>query len=97
MLYEVITQADAQKCFAELGFEPGELQAEPIEALEITVREIEAVRDLQVRRIPARVVSKTNLSPNVVRLLLRLPGGQRLQFLAGQYIDVLLPERNNFV
>jgi CDP-4-dehydro-6-deoxyglucose reductase len=65
-------------------------QAEPLEDLTIRVREIEAVRDIQVRMLPARVVEKTRLSENVVRLQLRLPAAQRLQFLAGQYIDVLL-------
>ena len=65
-------------------------QAEPIENLVIRVREIEAVRDIQIRMLPARVVEKTLLSENVVRLHLKLPATQRLQFLAGQYIDVLL-------
>jgi CDP-4-dehydro-6-deoxyglucose reductase len=66
-------------------------QAEPIEDLVIQVREIEAVRDIQVRQLPARVMEKTLLAENVVRLRLVLPAAQRLQFLAGQYIDVLLP------
>lgn len=65
-------------------------QAEPLEDLTIQVREIEAVRDIQVRMLPARVVEKIRLSENVVRLQLKLPAAQRLQFLAGQYIDVLL-------
>jgi CDP-4-dehydro-6-deoxyglucose reductase len=65
-------------------------QAEPIEDLVIEVREIEAVRDIQVRLLPARVIEKTFLASNVVRLRLKLPSAQRLQFLAGQYIDVLL-------
>jgi CDP-4-dehydro-6-deoxyglucose reductase len=65
-------------------------QAEPIEDLVIKVREIEAVRDIQVRMLPARVMEKTILAENVVRLMLRLPRSQRLQFLAGQYVDVLL-------
>jgi CDP-4-dehydro-6-deoxyglucose reductase len=65
-------------------------QAEPLEDLVIQVREIEAVRDIEVRMLPARVVEKSRLSPNVVRLRLKLPKNQRLQFLAGQYVDVLL-------
>jgi len=66
-------------------------QAEPLEDLVIAVREIEAVRDIQVRMLPARVIEKTILSSNVVRLRLKLPVAQRLQFLAGQYVDALLP------
>lgn len=65
-------------------------QAEPVEDLEIAVREIEAVRDIEVRMLPARVIEKTLLSSNVVRLRLKLPTAQRLQFLAGQYVDALL-------
>ncbi len=66
-------------------------QAEPLGDLVIRVREIEAVRDIQVRRLPARVIEKTALTSEVMRLKIRLPAAQRLQFLAGQYIDVLLP------
>ena len=65
-------------------------QAEPVEDLVINVREIEAVRDIQVRLLPARVIEKTLLAENVIRLRLKLPKSQRLQFLAGQYVDVLL-------
>jgi len=65
-------------------------QAEPVEDLVIRVREIEAVRDIQVRMLPARVLEKAQLAANVVRLRLKLPAAQRLQFLAGQYVDVLL-------
>ena len=67
-------------------------QAEPIEDLVIQVREIEAVRDIQVRMLPARVMEKTQLADNVMRLKLRLPRAQRLQFLAGQYVDVLIED-----
>ncbi|NND43971.1 MAG: CDP-6-deoxy-delta-3,4-glucoseen reductase [Xanthomonadales bacterium] len=66
-------------------------QAEPLEDLVVKVREIEAVRDIPVRMLPARVTEKTPLAPNVMRLKLRLPRAQRLQFLAGQYLDILLP------
>ena len=65
-------------------------QAEPLQDLVIQVREIEAVRDIEIRMLPARVIGKSRLSPNVIRLRLKLPKSQRLQFLAGQYVDVLL-------
>ncbi|NOR18719.1 MAG: 2Fe-2S iron-sulfur cluster binding domain-containing protein [Xanthomonadales bacterium] len=67
-------------------------QAEPIEDLVIRVREIEAVRDIQVRKMPARVIEKTLLTAEVMRIKIKLPNAQRLQFLAGQYLDILLPE-----
>jgi len=66
-------------------------QAEPLEDLVVRAREIEAVRDIAVRTLPVRVTGKTLLADNVMRLRLRLPSSQRLQFLAGQYLDILLP------
>ena len=67
-------------------------QAEPIEDLVIRVREIEAVRDIQIRKMPARVIKKTLLAPDVMQIRIKLPTAQRLQFLAGQYLEILLPE-----
>lgn len=67
-------------------------QAEPTEDLVIHAREIEAVRDIQVRKMPVRVTEKTLMAPDVMRLKIKLPAAQRLQFLAGQYVEVLLPE-----
>lgn len=67
-------------------------QAEPTEDLVIHVREIEAVRDIQIRKMPVRVTEKALLAKDVMRLKIKLPAAQRLQFLAGQYIDILLPE-----
>lgn len=67
-------------------------QAEPTEDLVIRVREIEAVRDIHVRKMPARVIEKTLLAPQVMRIRIKLPNAQRLQFLAGQYLEILLPE-----
>ncbi len=57
----------------------------------VAVREIEAIKDIPVRLLPARVTSKEFLSPNVAKLKLILPKTQRMQFLAGQYIEILLP------
>ncbi len=66
-------------------------QAEPTEDLVIHAREIEAVRDIQVRKMPVRVTRKTLLATDVMRLKIKLPTAQRLQFLAGQYLEILLP------
>ena len=67
---------------------------EPFSGLDVELREQLAreVRDILVRMLPARVVEKTLLAKNVVRLRLRLPSTQRLQFLAGQYVDMLLQD-----
>jgi len=67
-------------------------QAEPIEDLVISAREIEAVRDIQIRKMPARVIEKTLMAPDVMRIRIKLPEAQRLQFLAGQYLEILVPD-----
>lgn len=67
-------------------------QAEPTEDMVIHAREIAALKDLQIRKVPARVIEKTLLAHDVMRLVIKLPSAQRLQFLAGQYIDILLPD-----
>ena len=43
-------------------------QAVPTSDLQIAVREIEAIRDIPVRMMPARVIYKELISPTVVRL-----------------------------
>lgn len=65
-------------------------QAEPLEDLTVEAREIAAIKDIQVRMFPVRVAQKELLTRNVMRLRLKLPAAQRLQFLAGQYVDALL-------
>ena len=66
-------------------------QARAQSDLVVQVREIRSGSDIAPRRLPARVVGIEDLSHDVRRLWLRTPGNERLQFLAGQYIDVLLP------
>lgn len=65
-------------------------QAKPLSDLVIEAKEIAAVRDIPIRIMPARVVKMEKLADDVMRLSLKLAEGQRLQFLAGQYIDILL-------
>ncbi len=67
-------------------------QAEPTGDLVIRAREIEAVRDIHIRKMPARVIEKTLLTPDVMRIKIKLPTAQRLQFLAGQYLEILLDD-----
>ena len=58
--------------------------------LTLEVKEIGAAGDLQIRVLPCRVEKKEIVSPDVAVLSLKLPAQERLQFLAGQYIDILL-------
>lgn len=65
-------------------------QARPRSDLIIECREIDAVKDIPVKTLPCRVQSLERVAPDVMRIRLRLPASERLQFLAGQYIDILL-------
>ena len=65
-------------------------QAVPCSDLVIAAREIKGVAELPVRKLPCRVVNIEKLNHDVLRLLLKLPATERLQFLAGQYIDILM-------
>lgn len=66
-------------------------QAWPVSDVTIEVH-ASLAGDLPVKRLPVRVAKKELLAPDVVRLYLKLPAAVRLQFLAGQYIDFLLPD-----
>jgi len=66
-------------------------QAQPLADLTIQCREIgSAVKGIQIKMLPARVVKMQRAAPDVMLLDLKLPAQERLRFLAGQYIDLLL-------
>ncbi|HJQ63850.1 MAG TPA: CDP-6-deoxy-delta-3,4-glucoseen reductase, partial [Burkholderiales bacterium] len=67
-------------------------QARPRGDLVIECREISAVRDIPIKTLPCRVQKMERLAPDVMALHLRLPASERLQFLAGQYIDILMKD-----
>lgn len=67
--------------------------AKPQSDLVIECKEVSAVKDIQVKTMPCRVHSMTKLADDVMVLKLKLPTNERLQFLAGQYIDILLKDQ----
>ena len=67
-------------------------QARPREDIVIESREIDAARDIQVKTLPCRVQKMRRLAADIMVLHLKLPAAERLQFLAGQYIDILLKD-----
>ncbi len=56
----------------------------------IEVKETTATEDVAVKTLPALVQKMEQLADDVMRLYLKLPKNERMQFLAGQYIDILL-------
>jgi CDP-4-dehydro-6-deoxyglucose reductase len=66
-------------------------QAKPITDLTIQCREIgTAVKGIQIKLMPARVMKMTRVAPDVMALDLKLPANDKLVFLAGQYVDLVL-------
>lgn len=67
-------------------------QAIPEGDLTIEVKEVGTVQEIAVKTMPARVARMERLADDVMRLCLKLPDAQRMQFLAGQYIDIILKD-----
>jgi CDP-4-dehydro-6-deoxyglucose reductase len=67
-------------------------QAVPQSDLVLRVSELETAAEIMVRTLPCRIEEKRLLNHDVIRLRLKLPEGQRLQFLAGQYLEFILPD-----
>ena len=66
--------------------------AKPLTDLVIEVREVRKAGDIQIRKLPCRVESIDKPAPDVALVKIKLPANERLQFLAGQYIDFLLKD-----
>src|SRR5207237_8525074 len=61
----------------------------PLTDIVFEVRELSGAKDLAIRTLPCRVEKAEKPVEDVAILYLKLPAGERLQFLAGQYIDIL--------
>ena len=60
--------------------------------LVIECKQITSGSQIPVKTLPSRIEKLEKLAPDVIELHLRLPASERLQFLAGQYIDILLKD-----
>ena len=60
--------------------------------LTLEMHEIGSGNEVPVRKMPSRVVKMERLADDVMRIYLKLPDTERMQFLAGQYIDILLKD-----
>lgn len=66
--------------------------AHPISDVVIECREALPSNGLRPRIMPARVQKMEKLSHDVMAMYLKLPSNERMQFLAGQYIEFLLKD-----
>jgi CDP-4-dehydro-6-deoxyglucose reductase len=60
--------------------------------LTIGVTEVIASADIQTRIMPCKIDRIDRLNNDVILLKLKLPEGERLQFLAGQYLNFILDD-----
>ena len=56
--------------------------------LYIAVDELDSLANIELRSMPCRVEEINHLNHDVIQIILKIPGAQSLQYLAGQYIDL---------
>ena len=66
--------------------------AKPLTDLVIKVREVRRGGDIPIKRLPVRIESITKPAADVAIVKFKLPATERLQYLAGQYVDFLLKD-----
>jgi len=58
--------------------------------LVVEARLVQSAATAEIKTLPSRVARRRELAPDVMQLLLRVPAVESMEFLAGQYLDVLL-------
>jgi len=66
--------------------------ARPLSDVVIESHEVTRAQDIPVKTLPCRVEKMQKLADDVMAIFLKLPANERLQFLAGQYIDILMKD-----
>lgn len=66
--------------------------AKPDSDLVIHAREVKGIGDIPVKKLPARVASVARAAPDVAIVRLQLPAAERLQYLPGQYVEIILKD-----
>jgi CDP-4-dehydro-6-deoxyglucose reductase len=87
-VYQAKALTDEEKALGKALF----CQAKPLTDLVIEARTIGAAKDIQVKILPCRVQKMERVTEDVIILGLKLPANERLQFLAGQYLEFLLKD-----
>lgn len=84
---ETLTEKDKQQGFALFC-----CASALSENLVIECHEVDTLKDIKIRTMPCRVHKLDRVAPDVMVIYLKLPTNERLQFLPGQYIDILLKD-----
>ncbi len=87
-VYQRKALSDEEKALGKALF----CQAKPLGDVVIEARTIGAVKDIVVKTLPCRVQQLERVADDVIIVYLKLPANERLQFLAGQYLEFLLKD-----
>ena len=87
-VYQAKTLTDEDKAQGKALF----CQAKPLTDLVLEARTLGAAKDIQIKKLPCRVQKMERLADDVMALHLKLPANEKLNFLAGQYIEFLLKD-----
>ncbi len=58
--------------------------------LVVEARPVQSAAGAEIKTLPSRIARRVALAPDVMQLVLRVPAVESMEFLAGQYLDVLL-------
>lgn len=86
--YQPFALTEAEKAAGEALF----CKAKARSDLVIEGHEITSDSEIPVKNLPCRVERMERLTDEVMALYLKLPANERLQFLAGQYIDIQMKD-----
>ena len=67
-------------------------QAKPLSDLVLEARAIGAAKDIQIKTLPCRIQRMERAADDVMILSLKLPANEKLNFLAGQFVEFLLKD-----
>ena len=67
-------------------------QCRPKSDILLVVAELDSVADIEVRTLPCKVEKIKRLNHDVIQVFLKIPGSESLQYLPGQYIDLIHPD-----
>lgn len=67
-------------------------QAVPLTNVALSAKLFETAGEIEVKTLPCRVARHEMLAHDVMAVWLKLPDNQRLQFMAGQYLNFLLSD-----
>jgi len=60
--------------------------------LKIESREVRLASDIQIRKLPARIIDMVQPAPDVAVMTLQLPMAEKFRYYPGQYVDFLLKD-----